>query len=169
MKRPLNRLFLPAVALVLLVFCQVATAQSSMDFIALVDFAKRYAAAWSSGDPNELASLYAEDGSLTVNDGEPTVGRAAIAEMARGYMEAFPDMEVEMTAMQGSGSGAEFHWRWTGTNSGPGGTGRRIDLIGYEEWTFSSDDLIQESNGHFDEALYRAQVGAAQPAEQASQ
>ncbi len=137
------------------------SADSSMDFIAVVDFAKRYAAAWSSQDPEQLASFYAEDGSLTVNGGEPVVGREAIAARAREYMEAFPDMKVVMRAVQGDGEGAEFHWRWTGTNTGPGGTGRRVDITGYEEWAFNADGLIQESAGHYDEALYRAQVGSA--------
>ena len=133
-----------------------------MDFIAVVDFAKRYAAAWSSQDPELLASFYADSGTLTVNDGEPAVGREAIAAKAREFMEAFPDMKVEMRAVQGDGGGAEFHWRWTGTNTGPDGTGRRVDITGYEDWTFSSDDLIQESQGHYDEALYRAQVGSSE-------
>ncbi len=43
------------------------------------DFAIRYTAAWSSQDPARVASFYAEDGSLTINGGEPSVGREAIA------------------------------------------------------------------------------------------
>ena len=49
----------------------------------LTDFATRYAAAWSSQNPEELASLYAENGSLRVNEGDPSVGREAIADKAR--------------------------------------------------------------------------------------
>lgn len=157
----MRRSLATAAALLLVLVSSAVHAESSMDFMATVDFAKRYAAAWSSQDPELLASFYAEDGALVVNDGEPAVGRAAIAEKARGFMEAFPDMVVEMRAVQGDGEGAEFHWRWTGTNTGPGGTGRRVDLTGMEEWTFSGDDLIKESRGRYDEALYRAQVGEA--------
>ena len=43
----------------------------------LTDFANGYAAAWSSQNPASLAAFYAEDGSLTVNSGAPSVGRAA--------------------------------------------------------------------------------------------
>lgn len=135
-----------------------AAADSTMDFAAVADFAKRYAAAWSSQDPGRLAAFYSEEGSLTVNDGEPAVGRAAIEAKAREFMEAFPDMAVEMRAVQMTLMGAEFHWHWTGTNSGPAGTGRRVAISGYEEWTFGSDGLILESKGHYDEALYNAQV-----------
>ena len=47
---------------------------------------------------------------------------------------------------------------WTGTNSGPGGTGRSVHISGYEQWTFSADGLLQESQGHYDEAEYQRQV-----------
>ena len=60
----------------------------------LTDLATRYAAAWSGQNPDALAS-YTEDGSLTVNNGSPSVGRAAIAATASGFMTAFPDMVVE--------------------------------------------------------------------------
>ena len=136
-----------------------------MDFMALRNFATNYAAAWSSQDPELLASFYAPEGTLTVNGGEAVVGRLAIADTARSYMEAFPDMVVEMQALQGNGERAEFHWLWTGTNSGPGGTGRAVRITGYEEWTFGPDNLIVESKGHYDEALYRAQLNATQPSE----
>ena len=55
----------------------------------LTDFATRYAAAWSSKTPDSVASFYARNGSLTVNDSEPSVGRAAITATAKGFMTAF--------------------------------------------------------------------------------
>ena len=124
----------------------------------LVDFATRYAAAWSGQDPEELASFYAEDGALAVNDGAPAVGRAAIAATARGFMDAFPDMVVTMDAVSRDGDHAVFHWTWTGTNSGPGGTGRRVRISGYEQWTLTAGGLIRSSEGHYDEAEYQRQV-----------
>lgn len=100
----------------------------------LIDFATRYAAAWSSQHPDSLASFYAEDGSLTVNAGAPSVGRSAITATAQGYMTAFPDMVVKMDSLSQEGSHAIFHWTWTGTNTGPGGTGKAVRISGYEEW-----------------------------------
>lgn len=126
----------------------------------LTDFATRYAAAWSGQDPAELASFYDEAGSLSVNGGEATVGRAAIAVRAREYMEAFPDMVVRMDSVIQAGNRATFHWTWTGTNSGPGGTGRQVQLSGFEEWTFSAKGLILESQGHYDEAEYQRQMSS---------
>lgn len=154
MSRPVSTI----IAISLLLASPFTAADSKLSFEELVDFGNRYAAAWSSQDPERLAAFYAPDGTLQVNDGEPAVGREAIAEKVRGFMEAFPDMVVEMRAMQGWSDGAEFHWRWTGTNTGPGGTGRSVALTGYEEWTFNAEGLIQESKGHYDEDLYEAQV-----------
>ena len=124
----------------------------------LTDFATRYAAAWSSQNPESLASFYAEDGSLTVNAGDPSVGRAAIAAKAREFMDAFPDMVVKMDSMSQDGSHTKFHWTWTGTNTGPGGTGKPVRISGYEEWTLSTDSLIMESQGHYNEAEYQRQM-----------
>lgn len=148
--------------LILAVMLMAPGPAKAIDFMELGDFAERYAAAWSSQDPELLASFYSPEGSLTVNDGESAIGREAIAEKARGFMEGFPDMVVEMRAVQGGGESARFDWFWRGTNTGPGGTGRPVAITGYEEWTFDENDLILESRGHYDEAEYQRQVGAAE-------
>ena len=120
--------------------------------------ATRYAEAWSSQDPQNLAAHYTEDGVLVVNSGTPAVGRAQIAAKAQEFMEAFPDMVVSMESVELDGSSAVFHWRWTGTNTGPGGKGRSVDLRGHEAWTLDSEGLISESKGHYDEAEYERQM-----------
>ncbi len=124
----------------------------------LTDFATRYAAAWSSQNPDSLAACYGEAGSLRVNAAEPAVGRAAIAAKARDFMTAFPDMVVKLDAVHGDGSQATFRWVWTGTNTGPGGAGKAVHITGHEEWTFGADGLIAKSQGHFDEADYQRQL-----------
>ncbi len=129
----------------------------------LTDFARRYAAAWSSQDPAALAAFYSEDGTLTVNAGAPALGRSAVQATAKGYMTAFPDMVVRMDSVLQAGPTVIFHWTWTGTNTGPGGTGRAVQLSGYEEWTLDSDGLISRSLGHFDEAEYQRQLAAPVP------
>ena len=45
-----------------------------------------------------------------------------------------------------------------GTNTGPGGSGKRVRIIGFEEWTFGADGLVAESQGHFDQAEYQRQL-----------
>ena len=129
----------------------------------LTDFATRYAAAWSSQNPAELASFYAEDGSLSVNAGAPSVGRTAITATASAFMTAFPDMVVRLDEIVPQSNGATFRWIWTGTNTGPGGTGKSVRIKGYEEWTIGSDNLIKESKGHYDEAEYQRQLQQGAP------
>ena len=130
----------------------------------LTDFAMRYAAAWSSQDPDSLAAFYADTGSLKVNASPPAVGRAAVRATAQNFMSGFPDMIVRMDSVVRSGPKAVFHWTWTGTNTGPGGTGRPVRISGYEEWTFDSDGLIVQSLGHYDDAEYQRQMAGTPPA-----
>ena len=131
----------------------------------LAGLGTRYAAAWSSQNPALLASFYGENGSLTVNDGPPSVGRAAIAATAQGFMSAFPDMVVKMSHMSQKEGHPVFNWIWTGTNTGPGGTGKFVRITGYEEWTLNADGLIAKSNGHYDEAEYQRQLRVGAPAQ----
>jgi uncharacterized protein (TIGR02246 family) len=124
----------------------------------LTEFAQRYTEAWCSQDPERVAAHYAPAGSLTINDGPPSVGRAAITEAARSFMVAFPDMQVLMDDLRLEGENAEYHWTLVGTNAGPGGTGHRVRFTGFEDWTFGDDGLITESLGHFDQAEYARQL-----------
>lgn len=70
-----------------------------------------------------FAKFYAENGSLTINDGEPSVGRDAVEGAARAFMNGFPDMVLRLVEVRQEGGQVIFHWHWTGTNTGPGGTG----------------------------------------------
>ena len=67
--------------------------------------AQRYAEAWSSQDPESVAAFFAANGSLSVNDGPPAVGRTAIAEVARGFIRDLPDIVVMMDRMEQSSIG----------------------------------------------------------------
>jgi len=127
------------------------------------DFATRYAAAWSSRNPANVAAFYSDRGSLTVNDDMPAVGRPAITAKARTFMTAFPDMIVRLERVEDEQGQVLFHWIWTGTNSGPGGTDRPVRIRGFEEWTMDDDGHILESKGHYDEAEYQRQLRGGSP------
>jgi len=128
-----------------------------MDSAKLNEFATRYTAAWCSQNAASVASFFAEDGSLKINEGSPFVGRAAITLAAQGFMTAFPDMVVKMDSLSVEGSRITYRWTLTGTNTGPGGTGKAVRISGYEEWRIDAG-LIAESRGHFDEAEYQLQL-----------
>jgi len=124
----------------------------------LHDFARRYTEAWCSQDPARVAEHYAPEGSLAINGGTPSVGRAAITEAAQSFMTGFPDMQVIMDELVTQEDGAEYRWTLAGTNTGPGGSGKRVRISGFEEWTIGDDGLIAASLGHYDQAEYDRQL-----------
>ena len=153
-----------------------------MTLTELTRFAQRYAEAWCSQNPESVAAFYAKNGSLSVNDGPPAVGRAAIAKEAQAFMTTFPDMVVTMDKVAHDEEGTKFHWTLTGTNTGPG-TGKRVRISGFELWKIDNgaggsratwtgkpervdeqggesinDGLIGESKGNFDSAEYDRQL-----------
>lgn len=121
-------------------------------------FARSYTDAWCSQDPERVAAHYGPEGSLTINDGAPAVGRAAITEAARSFMVGFPDMVVRMDELRTQAATPEYHWTLTGTNTGPGGIGRRATISGFEEWTIGDDGLIAAPLGHYDETDWNRQL-----------
>jgi uncharacterized protein (TIGR02246 family) len=120
----------------------------------LLDFARRYTRAWCSQDPRRVAACFAPEGSQTVNGGTPATGRAAIAEQARAYMAAFPDLRVVMDDLVVRNDVVEYHWTLLGTSS----EDRRVRISGVEEWTLGGDGLIASSQGRYDQEEYERQL-----------
>ena len=131
------------------------------DCAELDKFAQRYARAWCSQNPESVAAFFAERGSISINNGPPAVGRTAIAAEAQAFMTTFPDMIVTFDKLEPRPNATAFHWTLIGTNSGPGGTGKRVRISGYELWQIGDDGLIAESKGHFDAADYERQLKAS--------
>ena len=73
-------------------------------------------------------------------------------------MRDFPDMIVTFDELEPRSDRTAFHWTLTGTNTGPGGTGKRVRISGYELWKIDNDGLIAESKGHFDSAELERQL-----------
>jgi predicted ester cyclase len=121
----------------------------------LNDFAACYAKAWCSHNPQSVAAFFAENGSLSVNDGPSAIGRPAIAEIAGQFMRDFSDLIVTFDALESRGDRTVFHWTLTGTYAG---TGNHVRISGYELWKIGNNDLIAESKGHFDTTEYERQL-----------
>lgn len=124
---------------------------------ALRPFAERYTAAWCSRDPDRVGGFFSPGGSLTIN-GSASVGREAISAAARAFMTAFPDMVVAMDDLVAEGERFVYKWTLSGANTGPGGTGNRVHISGFEQWLIGADGLIADSQGHFDSAEYQRQL-----------
>jgi len=73
-------------------------------------------------------------------------------------MAASPDMRVLTDDLLVQDGGIEYHWTLIGTNTGPGGTGNRVQISGFEKWTLGDDGLVAESQGHYDQAEYDYQL-----------
>jgi predicted ester cyclase len=126
--------------------------------IHLREFASRYTAAWCSQDAANVAAFFSLSGSLSINGGVPAVGRSAITAAAQEFMTTFPDLEITMDDLLDQGERVIYKWTLSGTNTGPGGTGHRVRISGFEEWRMDGDGLVAESLGHFDSAAYRRQL-----------
>ena len=122
------------------------------------NMAERYAEAWSSHSPEAVASFYEENGKIVINDGEPVVGRAAIAEVARGFYDEFPDLVVRLDKIRTAGHRAVFMWTLEGMNSEPNGSGHAVKIRGWEAWRLSDNIRIIESDGRFDAIEYERQL-----------
>ena len=149
----------------------------------LTMFAQRYAKAWCSQNPESVAAFFAENGSISINNGPPAIGRAAIAKEAEAFMTTFPDMIVTFDKLEPREDSVAFHWTLIGTNTGPAGTGNKVRISGYELWKIDNgaggsratwtgkperveeqgyesinDGLVAESKGHFDATDYERQL-----------
>lgn len=123
-------------------------------------FAASYTAAWNAGDPEAVAEHYAPDGVLAVPGAAPAVGRAEIAEVVRGFMTAFPDLELTFDGFRFVDGRIRYRWTFRGTNTGPEGTGAPVEFSGDENWRLTDDGTIESSIGRFDVEDYRRQLEA---------
>jgi nuclear transport factor 2 (NTF2) superfamily protein len=113
--------------------------------------ARDYTEAWCSRDPARVASHYAPEGTIAINGGAP----APIAEVAQGFIAAFPDIEVFQDDLVVVDEVVEYHWTFTGTSAE---TGQAVRIRGFEDWAIGPDGLIATSRGTYDEAEYERQL-----------
>jgi hypothetical protein len=74
------------------------------------------------------------------------------------FMRDFPDMVATMDEVSQGSDETKSHWTLTGMNTGPGGTGKRVRISGYQLWKIDNAGLIAESKGHFDAPEYECQL-----------
>jgi hypothetical protein len=66
-------------------------------------------------------------------------------------------VELIQDATEVVGDGTVYRWRLIVTNTGPGGTGQRVRISGFEVWKIGVGGLIAESRGTFDRGAYQRQ------------
>ncbi len=120
------------------------------------DFATRYAAAWSSRQPTEVAGFFTENGSFYINGRKRFSGRRRISAAVETVMTEFPDLNVQLLEIvELDYNDYEFHWRLTGTSVV---NGNPIDIRGSEAWTLDGHRLIARSVRQFNTDQYEQQV-----------
>lgn len=122
------------------------------------ELAGKYTAAWCSRSGDAVAAFFTEDATSIINAGEPTVGRAAIAEAMGAFFVDFPDLVLTMDELRSGGNQAIYLWTLEGTNTGPGGTGNTVRISGWQNWRLSDDLLIAAADGGYDAADYERQL-----------
>ena len=130
-----------------------------MDEGRIHDFARSYTDAWCSHEPGRVAAHYVPGGTIAINGGDPT----EVTEVARSFIEAFPDIQVFMDDLVVRDDTIEYHWTFTGTNDGPGGTGKSVRISGLEEWTLGDNGLVVRSRGSYDQDEYDRQLEDSAP------
>jgi steroid delta-isomerase-like uncharacterized protein len=123
----------------------------------------RQAEAWNAHDSQAIARFYAEDATLHDAGGQTATGRAAIAERARLYLDAFPDMRLEVGPIEVDGNTCTMEWTARGTHGGSLAgmppTGRAVVVEGCDVAQFGEDSLIHSETDYWNEAAMMRQLG----------
>lgn len=125
------------------------------------DVVRSYMEAWDAHDPERVASHFTEDGLrhwqvvLPPMIGGPTrfQGRREIAAGVKAFMDAVPDMKVEIENIVETDEGAILEWRVLATHTGSwadwSGQGESVNLPGVSFYRIT-DGAIEEERMHFD-------------------
>lgn len=134
-----------------------------------------YATAWSSGDPEQVAALYAEDAVFeeVVLGGAVTTGRDELRAYADAVYAAFPDFTATPVSGFASGNQAVLEWILSGTYTGqfgplPPGTGQEVEVRVATVLDLTDDGLIQHDREYWDFATLLTQLGVMPGAEAAA-
>ena len=150
---------------------QEATAQSET----LPEIARVFSEAWSSGDPEQLIAIYAEDALFeeVVLGGAVTHGRDELRTYAGAVYAAFPDFTATPMNAFASGNRVVVEWTLTGTYTGqfgplPPGSGQRVHVRVATVLELTDRGLIQRDSEYWDFATVLTQLGVMAQAEPAA-
>ena len=117
--------------------------------------AEGYMQAWCSRSGAKVACFFSENATSIINKGEPTIGRAAIAEAMGAFFVDVPDLVLRMDDLRCAANLAILFWTLEGTHSE---TGKFIRIHGWQNWVLSDELLITEADGGYDADEYDRQV-----------
>ena len=126
-----------------------------IDVRAVAKMAADYTAAWNSKSPEAVASFYAEDGEIIINNGDPWSGRSRVKDMAAGFYADVPDLTLTCDDVRCAGTHVIFVWTFTGHDAS---SGNPLNIQGWEEWEIGDDLKVKASRGWFDAVDYGRQA-----------
>lgn len=148
-------------------------AGAKLDPAFVENWGKRYLEAWNSLDVDGVAAMCTED--VTWSDPglrEPARGREGVRAFVRATAGAFPDFHVEELGqpyISVEEPRVLSRYRMTGAMLGSweysnlAATGRRIDVLGVDEWTFAGE-LMSRYRTYYDSLDMARQLGVVPPA-----
>jgi uncharacterized protein (TIGR02246 family) len=122
---------------------------------AVAKMARDYTAAWNFKSAEAVALLYAADGQIIINRGNPWKGHSGIAEMTAGFYADVPDLSLTCDEIRCAGSHAVYVWTFTGHHAK---SGKPLKVSGWEEWELGDDLKVKASLGWYDADDYTRQV-----------
>jgi steroid delta-isomerase-like uncharacterized protein len=139
----------------------------------LVALAEKGVAAWNAHDPDAVAALYAPDAKVRDSGGDEGTGRDAVAARCAMFINAFPDLRVELLSIAVDGNKVCEEWRVTGTHEGElmgiPPTHKRTVNLGCSVTEVSEDGLTTRETAYWDAAKMLQDLGVMpQPEAQAA-
>jgi steroid delta-isomerase-like uncharacterized protein len=148
----------------------IDTAATAIDRAFLTDWAARFLKAWNALDGEAVASLCGEE--IVWRDPsspQPFIGRDGVGEFVAMTGRAFPDFHVVETAppyFLPDSPRVLSPYQMTGTMLGPmnafAPTGRKISVLGVDDWTFE-DGLLCSYDSYYDTLAVARQLGIMPP------
>jgi len=142
-------------------------AGAHVDTAALERVLDQWATAWSSGDPDRLLPLFADDVQYEdVTFGAVNKGKSALRDFAAAVFESFADLRFEsrsrFVAADGRSGSIEWVWRGRQIRDFPGlpATNKPFEVRGAAVVEFR-DGKIARNSDYWDLATYLKQVGLA--------
>lgn len=134
---------------------EMVKGETMIDAVKVAKMAADYTAAWNSKSAEAVASFYAENGEIIINNGEPWSGRSRVQDMAAGFYADVPDLTLTCDDVRCAGSHVIFVWTFTGHDAT---TGNPLNIRGWEEWDIGDNLKVIASRGWFDAEDYGRQA-----------
>jgi len=126
-------------------------------------FLQQAFAAWNSHDPDKVVSYYTED--VVYEDvayGAVNHGRAELRKFAAGFIEAVPDLKLEVVSSSIHNGHGAAEWVLSGTDKGLYKTGKKFSVRGASVFEMRGGKCSSNKD-FYDLATIMRQVGVLPP------